>query len=576
MHILIIIFTFAFVFDQCAYGIEITHINIGRGDVDVIYPSQYSDEKPLPVVIGLHGFTGNKRQLDHYWKLSRLVDHKKFILVYPEGTKDSQGRTFWNATEACCNMENLQVDDASYLMKLLDAIEEQFVVDPDSIHFIGWSNGGFMSYRMACEHSARIASFVSLAGANYEMEGVCANASPVHVLQVHGTEDGIVEYGGGCWPDEITEGKYNCYASALESVTDWAKINGCETLPRQLGPIDLVESIPGPDTTVLLFEHQTGGAITELWSIHGAGHGPRFNQRYSNMVIDWLLSHRRIGEKQDDVQKRRVVSPPSKETIEKFELDPFYSKCLLVNEMPILASEHVRDESLVEAEYLIRSMIGHRPDILIAMANNKTRLAIMSPREFTTDIPEHSDLEPKGYWDKRARGLGATKHRPAVSCGEENLLCLPGDPYSTENILVHEFAHAIHEMGLVDVDPKFDTRLEKIYKSAMDNGLYKDTYAATNRMEYWAESVQSWFYTNRENDNQHNYVNTREELKEYDPKMAELIQEIFLDDSWRYIRPEHRENVKNFMGGEHDGRTFIWPPEVTKAYEDAVNKSETQ
>jgi hypothetical protein len=86
--------------------------------------------------------------------------------------------------------------------------------------------------------------------------------------------------------------------------------------------------------------------------------------------------------------------------------------------------------------------------------------------------------------------------------------------------------------------------------------------------------VQSWFYTNRENDSDHNYVNTREELKEYDPKMAELIQEIFLDDSWRYIRPEHREDVINFMGGEHDARKFIWPPEVTKAYEDAVQLQE--
>ena len=202
----IIVFSCAFILGQYAFGVETTHINIGRGDVDVIYPSDYSEDQPLPVIIALHGFTGNKKQLDNYWKLSKLVDHKKFILVYPQGTKDSKGRTFWNATEACCNMEHLLVDDAGYLMALLDTIEQEFPVDSDSIHFIGWSNGGFMSYRLACEHSDRIASFVSLAGANYEMDGICANASPVHVLQVHGTEDKIVEYGGGCWPDEITEG----------------------------------------------------------------------------------------------------------------------------------------------------------------------------------------------------------------------------------------------------------------------------------------------------------------------------------------------------------------------------------
>ena len=566
---LFLIFLSACILNQCAFGIDRTQINIGRGDVDIIYPSDYSKDQPLPVIIALHGFTGNKKQLDNYWKLSGLVDDKKFILVYPQGTRDSKGRTFWNATEACCNMENLEVDDVGYLMELLDTLELQFSVDSDSVHFIGWSNGGFMSYRIACEHSERIASFVSLAGANYKNAGVCANASPVHVLQVHGTEDQIVEYSGGCWPDEITAGTFNCYASALESVTDWAKINGCETLPKQLGPLDLDRSIPGPDTTVLLFEHKEGGAIAELWSVHGAGHGPVFNQRYTNMVVDWLLLHRRIGEKQIDIEKKSVMSPPSDEIIEEFKLDSFYRKCLLVNGMPIVASEHVRDESLFEAEYLIRNMIGHRPDILSAMAQNKTRFAIMSPTEFTTDIPEHSDLEPKGYWDKRSRGLGATAHRPAVSCGEENLLCLPGDPYSTENILVHEFAHAIHEMGLVDVDPEFDKRLEKIYTSAMDNGLYKDTYAATNRMEYWAESVQSWFYTNRENDAEHNFVNTREELKEYDPKMAGLIEEIFLDESWRYIRPENRQETI-FTEVNHDGRKFFWPPEVTSAYEKSM------
>ena len=79
-----------------------------------------------------------------------------------------------------------------------------------------------MSYRIACEHSGRIASFMSFAGANYKNGGVCANASPVHVLQVHGTEDKIVEYGGGCWPDEITEGESNCYAGAFESVAEIA------------------------------------------------------------------------------------------------------------------------------------------------------------------------------------------------------------------------------------------------------------------------------------------------------------------------------------------------------------------
>lgn len=271
---------------------------------------------------------------------------------------------------------------------------------------------------------------------------------------------------------------------------------------------------------------------------------------------------------------KQVQSPPPDNIIEQFNLDSFYRKCLLVEGLPIVTSNEVRDEALMEAEYLIRQMIGHRPELLRAMALRGTRFTIMSPNEFTTDVPEHSDLEPKGYWDKRARGLGATRERPSVSCGEENLLCLPGDPYSTENILIHEFAHAIHEMGLVTVDSTFDKRLEEIFNSAMENGLYKGKYASTNRMEYWAESAQSWFDTNRENDDQHNHVDTREEIKEYDPRMATLLEEIFTDTSWRYIRPEHRGEAAHFTNMIPDARHFEWPIEIIEGYKLATQQDQ--
>src|SRR5262249_23865271 len=162
-------------------------------------------------------------------------------------------------------------------------------------------------------------------------------------------------------------------------------------------------------------------------------------------------------------------------------------------------------------------------DIRQAIIKNKVRLAVMSPKEQTTEIPEHSDLKPKEYWDKRARGLGATHARPAVSCGEENLLNLPGDRYSRENILVHEFAHVIHEMGLIAIDAKFDARLREAYDRAMKKGLWKKTYAATNHKEYWAEGVQSYFDTNDANNAQHNDVDTREKLEKYDPELFRLI-----------------------------------------------------
>jgi len=262
------------------------------------------------------------------------------------------------------------------------------------------------------------------------------------------------------------------------------------------------------------------------------------------------------------------VQPPTEELRAQFGLAPFYEKHLDAWGMPIVSSRHVSDYALLEARHLIKEMMGGRTDILEAMGKNKVRYVVMGVGEFTTDVPEHSDLTPARYWDRRARGLGATFSRPAVSCGEENLLCLDGDPYSTENILIHELAHAIHEMGLVTTDPSFDDRLKKVYWEALEEGLWEGTYAASNRMEYWAEMVQSWFDTNRENDNQHNHIDTRAELKEYDPRVAALCEEVFGDGAWRYKKPALREAAPHLEGFEPESAPkFRWPREMVAAYD---------
>jgi hypothetical protein len=224
-----------------------------------------------------------------------------------------------------------------------------------------------------------------------------------------------------------------------------------------------------------------------------------------------------------------------------FRLSPFYKKHVDYHGFPIVSSEKVSDAGLLEARYLIGKMLADRKDVLKALIRNKVRFALMAPSEMTTDIPEHSDLTPKEYWDKRARGLGATRARPAVSCGEENLLNLKGDRYAKENILIHEFAHAIHEMGLNTIDPTFDMRLRAAYARAMETGLWDRTYAATNRMEYWAEGVQSYFDCNNPPNAVHNDINTREKLARYDPDLFNLIDDVFRQSMFRYVRYEKRK-----------------------------------
>lgn len=266
------------------------------------------------------------------------------------------------------------------------------------------------------------------------------------------------------------------------------------------------------------------------------------------------------------------VAPVPAHIRAEFRLSPFYAKYVDAGGMPIVASAQASDFALLEAHFIVEQMIGSRPDVLAALARNNVRLAVMAPDEMTTDIPEHSDLTPKDYWDKRARGLGATEARPAVSCAEENLLGYPGNPYPAENILVHEFAHAIHERGMNTVDPTFDGRLQAAYAAAQHAGLWKNTYAGSNYREYWAVGAQCWFDCSRTNDADHNQVGTRAAIKTYDPRLAALLSEVFGDRPWRYLPPAKRSPPSPHLAGFDISKapTFAWPARLLSPEERAA------
>lgn len=255
----------------------------------------------------------------------------------------------------------------------------------------------------------------------------------------------------------------------------------------------------------------------------------------------------------------QVTVPPA-----ELKLDPFYEKYISAGGYPIVSSKKVNDYALKEAAYLVNLMLAQRPDVRDAMIKSGSSLIIMSHNEFTTDMPDHSHLRPKDFWDARARGLGGSRTDPVCSCAEENLLCYEGDPYSTENILIHEFAHNIHLRGMVNVDPTFDDRLKAAYEHAMAAGLWKTKYASTNKAEYWAEGVQSWFNNNRQPDHDHNHVDTRRELREYDPGLAELCQVVFGETTLVYRKPATR--LKDHLDGFEPSKspTFTWPERLNE------------
>ncbi len=273
-----------------------------------------------------------------------------------------------------------------------------------------------------------------------------------------------------------------------------------------------------------------------------------------------------------------VTAPPK-----GMNIPNVYTKYISAHGYPIVATAKTSDYALKEAAYLADLMLAKRPEVREAMIKSGSRMCIMAWNEFTTDLPEfeHLGMIPmpefpgisgKDFWDARARGLGGSEQDPLCSCAEENILAYPGDPYAAECIVIHEFAHNIHLRGLVRVDPTFDTRLKETFKKAMEAGLWKGKYAATNHHEYFAEGVQSWFDNNRENDHDHNHVNTRAELLEYDPGLAAICREVFGDTELKYTKPTTR--LTGHMAGYDPEKapTFVWPDRLKKA-KDLIRKS---
>jgi hypothetical protein len=224
--------------------------------------------------------------------------------------------------------------------------------------------------------------------------------------------------------------------------------------------------------------------------------------------------------------------------------DPFYARHCDALGVPVLASADVDPAALEATAELVVAMIGHRRDLIDTMVDGGLRIGVIGRDQVTSEMPEYRDLYeqfPGTDWDTRARGLGATPFIPLSTVGEENVLCLADDPYLGESILVHEFAHTVHVMGLDVVDPGFSVRLAALYDEAMSAGLWSGTYAATNPEEYLAEAVQSYFDTNQVGppggDGIHNDVDTRAELAAYDPAIHDLIAEVFAPDPLPLCRP---------------------------------------
>lgn len=265
-------------------------IDAGRGEIALTVPAAYTSDTPAPLIVLLHGYGSSGAGQDGYMKFSALADRYGFLLVTPDGTEEPAGQKnrFWNASEACCNFFASELDDSAYVLSIINTVKAKYSIDERRVYLIGHSNGGFMSYKAAHDHSGVIAALVSLAGAE-ATDPMPAPANPVHVLQIHGTADGTIAYAG-------SEIRGNIYPGAVETVERWAAYNGCAPEGRVTGTLDLEKQLDGLETTIVRYTQdcQPGGS-GELWTIAEGSHIPAISDVFSEKVVEWLLAHPKVA-----------------------------------------------------------------------------------------------------------------------------------------------------------------------------------------------------------------------------------------------------------------------------------------
>ena len=223
-------------------------------------PASYRAGTPVPLLFNLHGFGSNNLEQEAYGDFRPIADTANFIIVHPNGAINALGARDWNTFSA---PGSGGVDDVAFLSALLDRLRTEYSINPNRVYSTGMSNGGFMSYELACKLSSRIAAVASVTGSITTARlAVCTPQHPTPVLQIHGTADATVPYEGG---------GFFGFAPIPTVVEYWRQFNGAAATP-------VVTQLPNTSTTDFstversVWRGGRNGSEVQLLRIIGGGH----------------------------------------------------------------------------------------------------------------------------------------------------------------------------------------------------------------------------------------------------------------------------------------------------------------
>ena len=222
----------------------------------IIYvPENYTGTSSVPLLLSFHGLTSNMEFNFNYTNFDQLAEDENFIVVHPNGISNT-----WTVS---ANDDT----DINFIVALLNQLEEDYNIESNRIYSTGMSMGGFFSFSLACRLSDRIAAVASVTGSMYQPAiNNCSPVKPMPILQIHGTEDGTVQY------------------SSVAGLLDfWTSHNNTDDLP-------IIFNIPDSDTgdgsTVERFEYLNGDSDVEVQHLKITGGGHEWPGFQGNMDIN--------------------------------------------------------------------------------------------------------------------------------------------------------------------------------------------------------------------------------------------------------------------------------------------------